>query len=209
MTGTCSDLLEDNHMAITSVEETGSVNTTAPLGISAERVTVRHRQPWLVPKPCDGSEGFSTEQARQLTESVVNAVDQSTIDSARDPETIAIFAQVMKRWKLQDHEAAALLGVDLKEWHQLQASAQHFQDSQAPSGDNHPSLSNEQLERVGIVVHMLITLRRLLKEETANRWVRMRNTNPVFGGATPIEVMVEGGLPKMRAARDYLDAALR
>lgn len=170
---------------------------------------MRHQRPWLVPEPCGGSAGFSAEPIRELTESTVNAVDQSVSDPDRDPETIAIFAQVMHRWKLQDHEAAALLGVDIKVWRQLQASAQHFKDHKAPGGGSQPSLSNEQLERIGIVVHMLITLRRLLKEGAANRWVKMRNTNPVFGGATPIEVMTKGGLPKMREARDYLDIALR
>ena len=40
----------------------------------------------------------------------------------------------------------------------------------------------------------------------ADRWPRLPNRGPLFGGLSPVEHMRDGGLPAILATRDYVDA---
>ena len=40
----------------------------------------------------------------------------------------------------------------------------------------------------------------------ADEWVRLPNSNPIFGGTTPLAYMIRGGLPAMQTVRRLLDA---
>lgn len=137
--------------------------------------------------------------------SAIDSTDQSTKDLARSPEIIAILDQVVQKWGLQDSDAAGLLGVSLAEWQQLKSNAAQLRSGKPTTDDNPQSLSVAQLERIGILVHMLMTLHSMCDEEIADNWAGSPNNNPIFGGATPVAAMIAGGLPKMREARDYLD----
>lgn len=70
------------------------------------------------------------------------------------------------------------------------------------------SLSKEQLARISILYYMYVSLYRLFTPDIADRWVSCGNNNPVFGGMAPIDVMIEGGLPKIREARNYINAKM-
>jgi hypothetical protein len=40
----------------------------------------------------------------------------------------------------------------------------------------------------------------------ADRWPRLRNSGPLFGNLSPIEAMIERGIPGMIEIRQHVDA---
>jgi hypothetical protein len=59
-----------------------------------------------------------------------------------------------------------------------------------------PTLSQDQLTRVSALVGVYKGLH-LLFAETANEWARRPNRGPLFDRETPIQTMIEGGIPRM------------
>ena len=43
-------------------------------------------------------------------------------------------------------------------------------------------------------------------DEMADRWMRLPNKGPLFENRTPIEAMIEGGIPTMLDVRRHVDA---
>jgi hypothetical protein len=46
----------------------------------------------------------------------------------------------------------------------------------------------------------------LYSDQLADEWVHLPNSNPLFGGEPPLEVMLRGGIPAMERVRALLDA---
>jgi len=67
-------------------------------------------------------------------------------------------------------------------------------------------LDADRLTRVSYVVGIYKALRILHSDAIAGEWVRLPNRNPIFGGRTPLEYMIRGGLPAMQTVRRLLDA---
>ena len=40
----------------------------------------------------------------------------------------------------------------------------------------------------------------------ADCWVRLPNTGPLFAGRTPVQAMIDGGIPLMLEVRRHVDA---
>ncbi len=60
--------------------------------------------------------------------------------------------------------------------------------------------------RVSALIGVFKGLHLLFGDEMADRWPRLRNSGPLFGNLTPIEAMVQGGIPRMLDVRRYVDA---
>ncbi len=84
---------------------------------------------------------------------------------------------------------AALLGVSASTWDRM--------SSETWEG----SLSQDQLTRTSAIVGVFKGLHLLFADSMADRWVRLRNSGPLFGNRTPIEAMIEGGIPMMLDVR--------
>ena len=67
-------------------------------------------------------------------------------------------------------------------------------------------LSQDQLTRISALTGIFKGLHLLFADEMANRWPRLQNEGPLFGRRTPIEAMLEGGIPSMIEVRRYIDA---
>jgi uncharacterized protein (DUF2384 family) len=116
-------------------------------------------------------------------------------DRARLTSTaIRAVRSVAKHWKLKGEEASALLGVSTSTWDRMVA------------GKWESSLSQDQLTRVSAVVGVFKGLHLLFADDMADRWVRLRNRGPLFENRTPIEAMIEGGIPLMIDVRRHVDA---
>jgi hypothetical protein len=109
--------------------------------------------------------------------------------------TIALKAYLMltKRWSLSNQEAAALLGVSGSTWDRIKRGQR-------------PTLSQDQLTRMSALVGVYKGLHLLFADSMADRWTRLRNKGPLFENRTPIEAMIEGGIPRMLEVRRYIDA---
>ncbi|HEY7298627.1 MAG TPA: antitoxin Xre-like helix-turn-helix domain-containing protein [Xanthobacteraceae bacterium] len=106
--------------------------------------------------------------------------------------------KAMKRiavhWQLKGQQLAALLGVSASTWDRMAA------------GKWDQSLSQDQLTRVSAIVGVFKGLHLLFADEMADRWARLRNRGPLFEGRTPVDAMIEGGIPMMIEVRRHVDA---
>jgi len=99
-----------------------------------------------------------------------------------------------EQWALKGPEVAALLGVSPSTWDRMSA------------GRWENSLSQDQLTRVSALVGVFKGLHLLFADEMADRWMRLPNKGPLFENRTPIEAMIEGGIPIMLDVRRHIDA---
>ena len=118
-----------------------------------------------------------------------------TEDRARLSATaLEAFRALGREWKLSNGEAAALLGVSESTWDRIKRGAWG------------QPLSQDQLTRVSAVVGLYKGLHLLFADGMADRWPRLTNSGPLFGRKSPIEAMIDGGIPVMLDARRYVDA---
>jgi antitoxin Xre/MbcA/ParS-like protein len=104
------------------------------------------------------------------------------------------FFRIMARWGVRDEDARALLGgVSNGPFYELKRAAGRALDA-------------DRLTRVSYVVGIYKALRILHSDAIADDWVRLPNRNPIFGGRTPLDYMMRGGLPAMQTVRRLLDA---
>jgi Protein of unknown function (DUF2384) len=67
-------------------------------------------------------------------------------------------------------------------------------------------LDQDQLTRVSLVIGIFKALNILYSRKLADKWITLPNTNPMFGGETPLRYMQQGGIPAMVRVRQLLDA---
>jgi uncharacterized protein (DUF2384 family) len=107
---------------------------------------------------------------------------------------VKAYRALAARWGLSNAEAAALLGVSLSTWDRIKR------------GSWDQALSQDQLTRVSALVGVFKGLGLLFADDMADRWPRLANKGPLFERRTPIEAMIEGGIPRMLEVRRYVDA---
>ena len=110
------------------------------------------------------------------------------------PVAVKAIKNVVSHWVLKGDEAAALLGVSPSTWDRMSA------------GKGEKSLSQDQLTRISAMVGLFKGLHILFADDMADRWVRLRNNGPLFNNPTPVEAMIEGGIPMMLDVRRHVDA---
>ena len=110
------------------------------------------------------------------------------------PAAIDAIKSVAKAWGLSAQEASDLLSVSPSTWDRIRG------------GEWQQSLSQDQLTRVSAMVGVYRGLHLLFADDMADRWVRLRNSGPLFQNLTPIEAMRERGIPGMIEVRLYVDA---
>ena len=110
------------------------------------------------------------------------------------PAALKAFFNIMARWKLRDEDARALLGgVSNGPFYEMKRNPDR-------------TLDTDRLTRVSYLVGIFKALGILHSEALADAWVRRPNSNPLFGGLTPLAYMIGGGLPAMQNVRRLLDA---
>jgi hypothetical protein len=137
----------------------------------------------------------TTREARQAG---LNAIGPQTfaaeVDRARlSAVALKAFLALTKAWDLSNAEASALLGVSPSTLDRIKRGYR-------------PTLSQDQLTRVSAVVGVYKGLHLLFADETADDWPRRPNRGPLFDRRTPIEAMIEGGIPRMLEVRRTIDA---
>ena len=69
------------------------------------------------------------------------------------------------------------------------------------------TLSYDQLERISLVLGIYKDLHILYAEpDLADRWVKLPNSNPLFGGRPALSLMVGGGMDGLYQVRRLLDS---
>lgn len=104
------------------------------------------------------------------------------------------FKALAEQWGLSNAEAAALLGVSDSTWDRIKR------------GVWEQPLSQDQLTRASAAIGVYKGLHLLFADEMADRWPKLANRGPVFQRKSPVEAMIEGGIPLMLETRRYIDA---
>lgn len=133
-----------------------------------------------------------------IPEAVVSSIPQTfaaEVDRVRlTPVALRAVKKVVEQWKIKGHEASALLGVSTSTWERISAG----------KWDN--SLSQDQLTRISALIGVFKGLHLLFADGMADRWATLPNKGPLFGGHSPVKVMIEGGIPVMLDVRRHVDA---
>jgi transcriptional regulator with XRE-family HTH domain len=128
--------------------------------------------------------------AQTAPQTFVEAMDRKRLT----PAALEAMRRLAVAWDLTGDQAAALLGVSISTWDRIR------------KGNSGTSLSQDQLMRVSALIGIFKGLHLLFADDMADRWLRLRNSGPLFANRSPIEAMVEGGIPRMIEVRRYTDA---
>lgn len=104
------------------------------------------------------------------------------------------FVRLAQTWELTNADAAALLGVSPSTFERIKRGARES------------DLSQDQLTRVSALIGIYKGLHLLFADDMADRWPHLVNKGPLFNRETPIQAMIEGGIPHMIEVRRYIDA---
>lgn len=104
------------------------------------------------------------------------------------------FKALVARWDLSNSESAALLGVSESTWDRIKR------------GTWDQPLSQDQLTRASAAIGVYKGLHLLFADQMADRWPKLANRGPIFQRRSPVEAMIEGGIPMMLETRRYVDA---
>ena len=104
------------------------------------------------------------------------------------------FFNIVDRWLVKDEDARALLGGI--------SNGPYYLWKKKPDR----LLDADVLTRISYLIGIFKALNILYGEKLADEWIRLPNTNRIFGGRTPLEYMIAGGIPAMQIVRRLLDA---
>jgi uncharacterized protein (DUF2384 family) len=110
------------------------------------------------------------------------------------PTAVKAVLRLVGAWEGGNAEGAALLGVSESTWDRMKA------------GKWDGVLSQDQLTRASALIGVFKGLHLLFADGMADRWPRLPNRGPIFNRMSPIQAMVEGGIPRMLETRQYIDA---
>ncbi|MEL6488236.1 MAG: antitoxin Xre-like helix-turn-helix domain-containing protein [Pseudomonadota bacterium] len=102
--------------------------------------------------------------------------------------------RLIEAWGASNAEGSALLGVSQSTWDRMKA------------GTWEGTLSQDQLTRASALIGLFKGLHLLFANDMADRWPKLENRAPVFDRKSPIDAMIEGGIPRMLETRQYIDA---
>lgn len=132
-------------------------------------------------------------RTRTAPSPVPDLTDRTVRERLSAPALRAFF-NIMARWQVRDEDARTLLGgVTNGPYYELKRRPDRV-------------LEADRLTRVSLLVGIFKALNVLHSEAIADRWVHLPNTNPLFGGITPLAYMIRGGIPALLTVRRLLDA---
>jgi hypothetical protein len=110
------------------------------------------------------------------------------------PSALKAFFNIMERWGVRDEDARILLGGV--------SNGPYYQWKKAPDR----TLDTDTLTRISYLVGIFKALHIVYGEKLADEWMRLPNTNRIFGGQAPLAFLLSGGLPAFQVVRRLLDA---
>jgi len=120
------------------------------------------------------------------------------------PVAIRAFFRLASHWKLRDEDARGLIGgISNGSFYHLKRSAGKASNAKTLDAK---TLGQDKLTRVSLLVGIFKALNILYGTKLADAWVQLPNSNPIFGGETPLAYMLKGGVPSMLRVRQLLDA---
>jgi len=104
------------------------------------------------------------------------------------------FFNMTAKWGLKDEDARELLGgVSNSTFYEWKKNPERLLDV-------------DKITRISFLVGIYKALHILYGDKLADEWVALPNRNAIFGGRTPLQFMLAGGLIGMQTVRKLLDA---
>lgn len=97
-------------------------------------------------------------------------------------------------WGLSNLEAASLFDVPPATWSRMKA------------GRYKGMLDQDKVTRASLMIGLFKGLRLLFNGPLTYGWPKIANTGSDFNGHTPVETMIDGGIPAMMRVRQHVDA---
>lgn len=115
--------------------------------------------------------------------------------SEKDQISVVVKAVVRtaEHWELTNAEAASLFDVPTATW------------SRMKSGSYKGTLDQDKVTRASLMIGLFKGLRLLFNGPLTYGWPKTKNSGPDYGGRTPVETMIAGGIPAMMRARQHID----
>lgn len=110
------------------------------------------------------------------------------------PAALRGFFEIAAKWRLRDEDARQLLGGV--------SNGPYYEWRKKPDR----TLDPDRLTRISYLVGIFKALNILYGDKLADEWIKLANTNPIFGGRSPLVYMMAGGVPAMQIVRRLLDA---
>ena len=111
------------------------------------------------------------------------------------PSALKAFFNIVAQWGVRDEDARQLLGGV--------TNGPYYEMKRNPGGR---VLDADRLLRISYLIGIFKALSILHGQPLADEWVRLPNTNRIFGGITPLAYMMKGGSAAMQTVRRLLDA---
>lgn len=124
------------------------------------------------------------------------AIDLSRRDNRvrLSPSALKGLFRVAAHWKLSGNDARALLGgISSGSFYTLKSRPTRV-------------LDEDQLTRISLLLGIYKALNILYSQKLADGWVSLPNSNPMFGGDSPLNYIKKGGIPALLRLRQLLDA---
>lgn len=110
------------------------------------------------------------------------------------PAAVQGLLRIAARWSLRDVDTRALLGgISSGSFYSLKSRATK-------------TLDEDQLTRISLLIGIYKALNILYSQKLADAWIALPNTNPMFGGDSPLNYLKKGGIPAFLRVRQLLDA---
>jgi Protein of unknown function (DUF2384) len=109
------------------------------------------------------------------------------------PAAVRTFFNIMMRWSIRDEDARGLLGgMSNGPFYDMKKNPERVLDA-------------DRLTRISYLIGIFKALNILYSERLADKWIQLPNSNPIFGGQTPLAYMMKGGQSAMQTVRRLLD----
>jgi hypothetical protein len=110
------------------------------------------------------------------------------------PSALRAFVNIMDRWDVKDVDARELLGgISNGTLYAIKRREKKV-------------LNADELLRVSYLLGIFKALNILYSTALADAWMTRPNTNPIFGGETPLDYVRKGGIPALQTVRRLLDS---
>jgi len=136
-----------------------------------------------------------------LQQPVVGFFWPSAVDLSRkenrtrlSPSALKGLFRIAAHWGLKDDDTRILLGgISTGGFYSLKSQPAR-------------TLDEDRLTRISLLIGIYKALNILFGRKLADAWVSLPNTNPMFGGESPLAYMKKGGIPALLRVRQLLDA---
>jgi Protein of unknown function (DUF2384) len=124
-----------------------------------------------------------------------DALRDPKVRERMSPTAVRLFLGLTELWRLAVDQRRALLGdISKPTYH-------NWQNGKVGT------LNRDQLERISLVLGIHKGLKLLFADEaSATRWLTSPNRDLPFGGQSPLERALHGGMDDLYAVRRYIDA---